>query len=109
MQITVKEEPDAEENPLSQTFNPDEEISEEIDLEVKEETDNDKKARGWVYKDLIKSKASKFSVSYDPLARNPAYANADKSAYFELVYLLNHFHPSVALFAKKILTCKFLS
>ncbi|CAH1391896.1 unnamed protein product [Nezara viridula] len=103
IEVKIKEEPDTEENPISEKVRPEEPISEEIELEVKEETDDDNKARGWVYKDLMKSKASKFSVSYDPLARNPAYANADKSAYFELLYLSNHFHPSVSLFAKKIL------
>nr|XP_014287480.1 CCAAT/enhancer-binding protein zeta isoform X2 [Halyomorpha halys] len=103
-EIKVKEEPDTEENDLVTGKPPDEQTVEEIEPEIKKEADDNKKARGWVYKDLIKSRTSKSSLSYDPQARNPAYSNADKTAYFELVNLSNHFHPSVSLFAKKILT-----
>ncbi|XP_065161125.1 CCAAT/enhancer-binding protein zeta-like [Atheta coriaria] len=43
---------------------------------------------------------------YDPLARNPLYANTNFSAYFELLELKNHYHPSVRLFAENILDGK---
>ncbi|KAH0622550.1 hypothetical protein JD844_024947 [Phrynosoma platyrhinos] len=40
---------------------------------------------------------------YDPLHRNPLYCGADKTSFWELKKLSEHFHPSVALFAKTIL------
>ncbi|KAI8484292.1 hypothetical protein Bbelb_378900 [Branchiostoma belcheri] len=43
------------------------------------------------------------SSQYDPQGRNPLYCGADGSCLWELCKLANHFHPSVALFAKKIL------
>ncbi|XP_039182960.1 CCAAT/enhancer-binding protein zeta isoform X1 [Crotalus tigris] len=41
--------------------------------------------------------------SYDPLSRNPSYCEADRTSFWELKKLSEHFHPSVALFAKRIL------
>ncbi|XP_062980353.1 CCAAT/enhancer-binding protein zeta [Elgaria multicarinata webbii] len=40
---------------------------------------------------------------YDPLHRNPSYCGADRTSFWELKKLSEHFHPSVALFAKTIL------
>ncbi|XP_013178634.1 PREDICTED: CCAAT/enhancer-binding protein zeta [Papilio xuthus] len=41
---------------------------------------------------------------YNPYSRNPAFAGATCSAYFELLPLARHFHPTVKLFAEKLLT-----
>ncbi|KAH9380701.1 hypothetical protein HPB48_001525 [Haemaphysalis longicornis] len=40
---------------------------------------------------------------YDPLARNPLYCGAEHCAIWELRHLCHHHHPSVALFAERIL------
>ncbi|VVC94542.1 unnamed protein product [Leptidea sinapis] len=40
---------------------------------------------------------------YNPMARNPQYAGAAFSAYVELLTLAAHFHPSVKLFADKLI------
>ncbi|KAF5894166.1 CCAAT/enhancer-binding protein zeta, partial [Clarias magur] len=40
---------------------------------------------------------------YDPANRNPLYCGANHSTLWELQKLADHFHPSVALFAKTIL------
>uniref|UniRef100_A0A7M4F5B6 CCAAT/enhancer-binding protein zeta n=1 Tax=Crocodylus porosus TaxID=8502 RepID=A0A7M4F5B6_CROPO len=40
---------------------------------------------------------------YNPLHRNPLYSGADSTSLWELKKLSEHFHPSVALFAKTIL------
>ena len=40
---------------------------------------------------------------YDPLSRNPLYCGADQAVVFELNSLVNHFHPSVSLFARRLL------
>ncbi|XP_035451249.2 CCAAT/enhancer-binding protein zeta [Spodoptera frugiperda] len=42
-------------------------------------------------------------TDYNPLARNPSFAGAHRSAYVELVTLARHFHPTVKLFAEKLL------
>lgn len=39
---------------------------------------------------------------YNPFCRNPLGSGANNSFYYELVALINHFHPSVALFASNI-------
>uniref|UniRef100_A0A8D0HDN4 CCAAT/enhancer-binding protein zeta n=1 Tax=Sphenodon punctatus TaxID=8508 RepID=A0A8D0HDN4_SPHPU len=45
----------------------------------------------------------KNSSGYDPLHRNPLYCGADSTGLWELKKLSEHFHPSVALFARTIL------
>ena len=40
---------------------------------------------------------------YDPLKREPKYANAESSALFELIQLTYHTHPTVKLWATKLL------
>ncbi|XP_034837620.1 CCAAT/enhancer-binding protein zeta [Maniola hyperantus] len=40
---------------------------------------------------------------YNPYARNPAFSGAHCTAYLELLPLSNHFHPSVKLFAHKLI------
>ena len=40
---------------------------------------------------------------YDPFCRNPLWSGAYNSFYYEFFVLINHFHPSVALFAKNIM------
>lgn len=39
---------------------------------------------------------------YDPRKRDPEYSNAEKSCLWDIIPLLNHFHPSVALFAEAV-------
>ncbi|GAB7350910.1 hypothetical protein MBLNU459_g1423t1 [Dothideomycetes sp. NU459] len=46
--------------------------------------------------------ATKPAVRYDPRKRDPEHSNADKSALWDLLPLLLHFHPSVALFAESL-------
>lgn len=41
--------------------------------------------------------------AYDPMHRSPEYANADKTNLWELLPLCVHYHPTVCLFAKKLL------
>lgn len=39
---------------------------------------------------------------YDPRKRDPEHSNADRSALWDIIPLLVHFHPSVALFAEAL-------
>lgn len=41
--------------------------------------------------------------AYDPLQRNPLFAGGEYCSYIELINLCQHFHPTVTLFANKIL------
>lgn len=40
---------------------------------------------------------------YDSRKRNPEYANADKSCLWEVSHFLNHYHPTVAIYAESLL------
>ena len=40
---------------------------------------------------------------YDPLKREPKFSNADSTPLFELSVLSNHYHPTVKLWAEKLL------
>ncbi|KAI5950495.1 MAK21 [Candida theae] len=40
---------------------------------------------------------------YDPKKRDPNFANADKSSLWEIDLFLNHFHPTVALYASSFI------
>lgn len=42
------------------------------------------------------------TAHYDPFKRDPQYAGAEHSCLWELVSLCNHFHPSIAKFAKSL-------
>ncbi|KAL2051761.1 hypothetical protein ABVK25_007917 [Lepraria finkii] len=42
--------------------------------------------------------------AYDGRKRDPEYTNADKSSLWELLPLTTHYHPSVSLFATRLLT-----
>ncbi|XP_050357921.1 CCAAT/enhancer-binding protein zeta [Nymphalis io] len=45
----------------------------------------------------------KVITEYNPFARNPAFSGAQCSAYLELLPLAKHYHPSVKLFAEKLI------
>ena len=47
--------------------------------------------------------AKPFSTDYDPLKREPLYANADKTLLYELLPIANHFHPTVKKYATTLL------
>ena len=53
-------------------------------------------------KDLTSSIANK--KKYDPRRRDPVHANAFDSALWELPAFITHYHPSVSLFAKSLLS-----
>ncbi|XP_004616158.2 CCAAT/enhancer-binding protein zeta [Sorex araneus] len=55
----------------------------------------------WVHFDNLKG--GKQSNKYDPFSRNPLFCGAENTSLWELKKLAEHFHPSVALFARTIL------
>ncbi|XP_063162011.1 CCAAT/enhancer-binding protein zeta isoform X1 [Candoia aspera] len=62
---------------------------------------NQASGASWVHHQNLAG--GKSTGSYDPLSRNPSYCEADRTSFWELKKLSEHFHPSVALFAKRIL------
>ncbi|XP_061725077.1 LOW QUALITY PROTEIN: CCAAT/enhancer-binding protein zeta [Cydia pomonella] len=71
------------------------------DIKDKEDTEDKEVAAKIQLKKTINSERE--ITEYNPYARNPAFAGANRSAYFELLPLQNHFHPTVKLFADKLL------
>ncbi|CAG8614158.1 1733_t:CDS:10 [Paraglomus brasilianum] len=54
-----------------------------------------------VSKSTVPSDSS--SLKYDPHKRAPQYSNADKTCLWELCPFIDHFHPSVSLYATQLL------
>lgn len=54
-------------------------------------------------KEMITGREPTEKGEYDPFKREPIYSNADKVAWWELVVLSKHFHPSVAKWANILL------
>ncbi|XP_006839426.1 PREDICTED: CCAAT/enhancer-binding protein zeta [Chrysochloris asiatica] len=59
------------------------------------------KSASWVHFNNLKG--GKQVNTYDPFSRNPLFCGAEHTSLWELKKLSEHFHPSVALFAKTIL------
>ncbi|EEQ28772.1 RNA-binding ribosome biosynthesis protein mak21 [Microsporum canis] len=54
--------------------------------------------------DKEEAKAKFSATRYDPRKRDPEQSNADRSCLWELLPYLSHYHPSVAVSAKQLLT-----
>jgi ribosome biogenesis protein MAK21 len=77
----------------------DDEDEEEHFVDVPEEGDAGELATG-------APEQSNNQQRYDPRKRNPEHAHADRSCLWDLLPFLQHFHPSVSLFAESILLKK---
>lgn len=55
----------------------------------------------WNHKDLNKTNTN-YTTSYDIFKRNPLYCGSEYTCLHELLFLKNHSHPTVALFAQTI-------
>ncbi|XP_075059437.1 CCAAT/enhancer-binding protein zeta isoform X2 [Mixophyes fleayi] len=74
--------------------------------EQEEVNNNDKTSENvasasWIHQQTLQGLNQ--SGQYDPLNRNPLFCGSDNTSLWELKKLSEHFHPSVALFAKTIL------
>ncbi|NXI26636.1 CEBPZ protein, partial [Sterrhoptilus dennistouni] len=70
-------------------------------MESSAKTNNSNSSASWVHH--LNMGGRKSGVSYDPMHRSPLYCGAESTSLWELKKLSEHFHPSVALFAKTIL------
>ncbi|KFO85758.1 CCAAT/enhancer-binding protein zeta, partial [Buceros rhinoceros silvestris] len=70
-------------------------------MENSAKTNNSNSAASWVHHENMGGRKS--GASYDPMHRSPLYCGAESTSLWELKKLSEHFHPSVALFAKTIL------
>ncbi|XP_068256589.1 LOW QUALITY PROTEIN: CCAAT/enhancer-binding protein zeta [Nyctibius grandis] len=79
----------------------------EVEGEERSSTENSAKTNdsnstaSWVHH--LNMGGRKSGASYDPMHRSPLYCGAESTSLWELKKLSEHFHPSVALFAKTIL------
>ncbi|XP_037261497.1 CCAAT/enhancer-binding protein zeta isoform X1 [Falco rusticolus] len=64
-------------------------------------TNNSNSTASWVHH--LNMGGRKSGALYDPMHRSPLYCGAESTSLWELKKLSEHFHPSVALFAKTIL------
>ncbi|TKR87324.1 hypothetical protein L596_011737 [Steinernema carpocapsae] len=72
--------------------------------ELSDEEENDGFIAGWIHRPVKKDNAKHgVSNAYDPSARNPLFANANKTVDTELALLARHYHPSVHVFASNLL------
>jgi len=84
------------------------EEADEKDKEAEDEEDEEgqaggeENAKGAASPKLAHSDAHAVD-SYDPMKRQPQFANAEKSCLWELVDLAQHFHPSVIKFSQALL------
>ena len=51
-----------------------------------------------------RQKTNKLAARYDGRKRDPEFSNADRSSLWEVTPFLQHYHPSVSLFATRLLT-----
>ncbi|XP_064014770.1 CCAAT/enhancer-binding protein zeta [Pogoniulus pusillus] len=70
-------------------------------VENSAKTNDSNSTASWVHH--VNMTGRKSRASYDPLHRSPVYCGAENTSLWELKKLSEHFHPSVALFAKTIL------
>lgn len=75
-------------------------------IESKAES-KEEKPSAWVHKKEGSKRPT--SDTFDPLQRNPLYANGDLCSFSELCLLSQHFHPTVALFASQILNSELVT
>ncbi|NWR89814.1 CEBPZ protein, partial [Furnarius figulus] len=78
-----------------------EEDEERSTKENSAKTNNSNSTASWVHH--LNMGGRKTGTSYDPMHRSPLYCGAESTSLWELKKLSEHFHPSVALFAKTIL------
>nr|XP_023028431.1 CCAAT/enhancer-binding protein zeta [Leptinotarsa decemlineata] len=80
-------------------------------IEIKEEDEDVKpdiqslenSGGSWHHLKIAVKKEKSPTSKYNPFARNPLYGGGEFCAYTELRSLVNHFHPTVSLFAYNIL------
>lgn len=74
----------------------------ETNPEDEEEHFVDAPEDGETAKDAISKQSHPAVAGYDARKRDPEHSNAERSALWELLPFLQHFHPSVALFAEAL-------
>ncbi|VDI28213.1 ribosome biogenesis protein MAK21 [Mytilus galloprovincialis] len=91
----VEESDDDEDEHFTDLPDPD---SDSGNKETQSQTTIKENPSSWDHRSKDKNKSS----HYDPQHRNPLYCNAENECIWELKQLKNHFHPTVSLFATKL-------
>lgn len=103
--VQIKQE--VEDDDLRLQANVSEILNNSTPIEIKEEdvkpdleTSDAPTSGSWYHRE---TETTKKNTGYNPMARNPLYGGGEHCNYIELIYLTNHHHPTVSLFAKNIL------
>ena len=100
----MAEEGDDEEEKFTdvKTGSDNEEVGDD-DEEEEGENGKKKKSTSWVHKSNI---IFKRHDKYDYTERNPLYCGAEKTLTYELYLFTKHYHPTVVVFANKLMNVK---
>ena len=90
----VKDESDKEE------ANGDDDLNDGKELDDVKKNGKGKKDTSWVHKS---NEIFKRHDRYDFMERNPLYCGADKTLTYELYLFSKHYHPTVVVFANKLM------
>ncbi|KAF1982932.1 CBF-domain-containing protein [Aulographum hederae CBS 113979] len=82
----------------------DDDVEHFVDAEDPETVPNAETTHPDRVKNIDVPKKELSSNAYDPRKQNPELSNADRTCAWELLPLQTHFHPSVSLFASRLLT-----
>nr|XP_033791791.1 CCAAT/enhancer-binding protein zeta [Geotrypetes seraphini] len=106
LRVLMEEQGESDEEEVFQDINDDEaetftDVGKIMEAECGSKLVKTNPAASWVHHQNLKGE--KNLCVYDPWNRNPLFCGADHTCLWELKKLAEHFHPSVALFAKTIL------
>ncbi|XP_030053962.1 CCAAT/enhancer-binding protein zeta [Microcaecilia unicolor] len=108
LRVLLQEQGESDEEEVFQDLNEDDDevktftdVGKKMEAERGSKLVNSNPPASWVHHQNLKGE--KNLCVYDPLNRNPLFCGADHTCLWELKKFVEHFHPSVALFAKTIL------
>ncbi|CAK8680476.1 unnamed protein product [Clavelina lepadiformis] len=77
-------------------------VKEDSDAPESSPTEVEQQVSSWTHKH--RDAMRHVNSAYDPLHRNPQYCGAEKCAVWELHSMIRHFHPTVALYSKDLIS-----
>ncbi|KAI4470572.1 ccaat-binding factor-related [Holotrichia oblita] len=100
--FVIEDDNENDKNALKSTN--EDEKEEKPDIEILNA--NTKTCPSWYHCSTTIKEEKKNPTCYDPFNRNPLFAGAEYTAYFELLNLKDHYHPTVSLYADNLLQGK---
>lgn len=82
----------------------DEEVFVDVDQDKKKRKKKDKQKKKEQKKDEEKAEDNNATGLYDPSKKDPRYANADKTAFWEMDILRHYYHPTIRIWVRNLMT-----